>query len=202
MNKTTHLGQSKDNQIGEEAQYVEKAIQGDMDAFESLYKMTHKRLLMFCWRMSRNESLAEEIVQESYIKAWQALSDFRKESQFYTWLRKIASRLVIDRLRLKAEKVWQNQTELDVDSARYREQIGKSIDLERQIGALPDGARNVLVMHDIEGYSHREISQMMEIAEGTSKAQLARARKLIKAQLADSQNSESSESQNANSAQS
>ncbi len=174
---------NKQHQQIECARIVQDAIDGSTSAFETLYRQTHRRLLMYCWRIAKNESLAEELLQESYIKAWQALPDFRMDSQFYTWLRTIASRLMIDRLRLKSEKVWLNQTELDFEQSGYTQSIGESIDLERQIAMLPDGARSVLVMHDIEGYSHREISKMMDIAEGTSKAQLTRARQLVRKQL-------------------
>ena len=174
---------NKQNQQTECARIVQEAIDGSTSAFEQLYRQTHRRLLMYCWRIAKNESLAEELLQESYIKAWQALPEFRMDSQFYTWLRTIASRLLIDRLRLKSEKVWLNQADLDFEQSGYTQSIGESIDLERQIGMLPDGARSVFVMHDIEGYSHREISKMMNIAEGTSKAQLTRARQLVRKQL-------------------
>ena len=167
-------------EVDEVSSWVLESKNGNVRAFELLYREFYQRLLMFTRRMIGSTEIAEEVVQESFVKAWQALPGFRQESGFYTWLRKIASRIVIDRLRLKSEKVWQKTVELD-DSAIYN-QLGAEhkIDLDKLIAKLPDGARNIFVLHDIEGYAHREISSMLEIAEGTSKAQLSRARSLLR----------------------
>ncbi len=181
-NRENELPEYNGSQTEIEA-FVIEAQQGNTDAFEALFQLTHKRLLMFCWRMMGNSSAAEEMVQESFIKAWLALSSFRGESQFYTWLRQIASRLIIDKLRLKSEKVWQNQAELDGEIIGKANISSELIDLSKMIKLLPPAARSVLVLHDIEGYSHKEIASLMSIAEGTSKAQLSRARSLLKAAL-------------------
>ncbi len=173
-------------QIKQVSNWVKESQQGSVVAFENLYREFHQRLYLFCLRMSGVTGVAEELVQESFIKAWRALPEFRHDAGFYTWLRKIASRLAIDRLRLKNEKVWQNMTELDETEylLTARSENSNSLDnirdLEKLIALLPEGARNVLVMHDIEGYGHKEISALLGIAEGTSKAQVARARKLLR----------------------
>ncbi|WP_196140571.1 RNA polymerase sigma factor [Aliikangiella sp. G2MR2-5] len=175
---------------GEVEIWVEQAVNGDVAAFERLYRSTSARLMMFIFRMIGDRQLAEEVLQESYIKAWQSIASFRQQSQFYTWLRKIASNLAIDRMRLKSEKVWQNSVELGNDEAdagwlSHAGAVSSSnqehqMDLNKLIMMLPEGARNILVMHDIEGLAHKEISTMLNIAEGTSKAQLARARMLLR----------------------
>ncbi|WP_168204320.1 RNA polymerase sigma factor [Aliikangiella coralliicola] len=170
------------NRLEQVSNWVIESKAGNVRAFEQLYREFYQRLLMFCRRMTGSTEIAEEILQESYVKAWLALPEFRQESGFYTWLRKIASRLVIDRLRLKSEKVWQKAVEFD-DSTIFS-QLGAEhkMDLDRLITKLPDGARNVFVLHDVEGYGHREIGLMLGIAEGTSKAQLSRARTLLRNQ--------------------
>ena len=160
--------------------WLKAAIEGDVGAFEQLYRAYHRRLLMFCTRLCGEQPLAEEVVQEAFVKAWQGLPGFKQQSQFYTWLRTIASRVVIDRIRLKSHQVWENSVEFDLDIATLQNETGTEIDLNKLIMKLPDGARSVFVLHDIEGYSHQEIGNLLNIAVGTSKAQLARARRLLR----------------------
>lgn len=168
------------NSVDEVASWIVESQLGNTRAFELLYREFYQRLFLFCRRMTGATEPAEELVQESFIKAWQALPKFRHESSFYTWLRQIASRLVIDRFRLKQEQIWQNAVELsEVDfSAKFN--VEQKMDLDKLIAFLPEGARSVIVLHDIEGYRHKEIAAMMNIAEGTSKAQLSRARSLLR----------------------
>lgn len=170
--------------------WVSESQRGNIRAFELLYREFYQRLFLFCRRMSGNTQGAEEAVQESFIKAWQALPQFRQESHFYTWLRKIAARLLIDKARLKQEKIWQNRIDLEDEHFAKEVQLHANsnrqghleinIDLEKLIALLPEGARNILIMHDIEGYQHQEIAELMGIATGTSKAQLSRARSLLR----------------------
>lgn len=165
------------------ALWVERAQAGDVTSFENLYREFHQRLYLFASRMTGCVSLAEEVVQEVFIKAWRKLDYFRHDSQFYTWLRKIASHTVIDKLRAKNSAIYSNTIEIDELQLQGRERVGESDDLEKLISRLPSGARSVFILHDIEGYSHREISELIQVAEGTSKAQLHRARKLLREQL-------------------
>lgn len=170
--------------IDEVKRWIADSQAGSVSAFELLYREFYQRLFAFCHRMTGATGAAEELVQEAYIKAWKALPNFRQESEFYTWLRKIAARLIIDRFRLKQEKIWQQSVELQAEDGLANLHNSEAhiiqLDLEKQIARLPDGARSILVMHDIEGYSHKEIALMLDIAEGTSKAQLSRARGLLK----------------------
>jgi RNA polymerase sigma-70 factor (ECF subfamily) len=163
--------------------WIKSAQQGDVSSFEKLYLGYHKRIYLFAKRMTGSVSAAEEVVQETFIKTWQNLTSFRAESQFYTWLRTIATRIVIDRLRVKNAKVWQQMSDYDEVHASLNSNAGQQRDLEKLIGLLPEGARSVFVLHDIEGYKHAEIAQLSGIAAGTSKAQLFRARKLLRENL-------------------
>jgi len=176
--KTANLSQQEQTEA-----WVFAAQQGQIDAFEKLYLTYHKRIYLFAKRMTGSVGAAEEVVQETFIKAWQNLASFRAESQFYTWLRSIASRITIDRLRMKNAKVWQEMSEFEDVYSSLNPNVGILRDLEKLIGQLPEGARSVFVLHDIEGYKHQEIADMTGIAAGTSKAQLSRARKLLREKL-------------------
>jgi RNA polymerase sigma-70 factor (ECF subfamily) len=174
------------------AAWVTESKNGNVRAFELIYREFFQRLFLFCKRMTGETGAAEELVQETFIKAWQALPGFRAESGFYTWLRKIASRLIIDKFRLKQEKIWQNSIEFEESDyssklSSERHSLAQQMELEKLIALLPEGARTVLVLHDIEGYSHKEISEMLGIAEGTSKAQLSRAKVLLRNHFVASQ---------------
>ncbi len=163
--------------------WVNAAQSGDKLSFEKLYQETYRRLYLFCLRMTNSKENAEEAVQETYIKAWLALAQYRNEGDFYYWLRQIASRVVIDKLRLKESQIWQNSSELDINYPATTNELDKKIDLEKLIALLPEGARTVLILYDIEGFAHKEIAQLTGIAIGTSKAQLSRARTLLRTQL-------------------
>lgn len=167
--------------------WIGAAQSGDKDAYGKIYLLFHKRLYLYCLRMTSDSNRAEDIVQESFIKAWIGLKGFRFAANFYTWLRTIASRIIIDKLRLKESKVWLNAVDIEEANFVQKYDLDGRIDLEKLISCLPDGARTILIMHDIEGYGHREIAELTGIAEGTSKAQLSRARKLLKKELNQSE---------------
>ena len=171
------------NQDNDLELWVHSAKLGEVAAFEKLYLTFNKKIFLFAKRMTGTTSDAEDVVQETFVKAWQKLASFRQESQFYTWLRTIATRVMIDRLRAKNVKVWQEALDYDEVFAAINSNIGQVKDLEKMIGLLPVGARSIFIMHDIEGYKHNEISKMTGVAVGTSKAQLFRARKLLRESL-------------------
>lgn len=170
----------KDDQT---SQWVNSAQQGCVASFEKIYLHYHRRIFLFAKRMTGSIGAAEEIVQETFIKAWQNLAGFRAESQLYTWLRTIATRISIDQLRVKNAKVWQQMSDYDEIYAAINSNAGQLRELENLIKLLPAGARSVFVLHDIEGYKHDEIAKLTGIAAGTSKAQLFRARKLLREHL-------------------
>ncbi len=161
---------------------VERARTGDLDAFEELYRATVGRVHGLCLRMCRDPQLADELTQESYIRAWRKLATFRGDSQFSTWLHRIAVNVVLGHFRASGRRLDSAAGDDDADPVETvaRPVSGLAFDLERAIAGLPTGARTVFVLHDVEGYTHEEIAQMAGVAVGTSKAQLSRARSLLR----------------------
>ena len=165
---------------------VDRAVHGDVDAFEKLYRANIGRVYLLCLRMCGKRSLAEELAQETFIRAWQNLRFFRGASAFSTWLHRIAVNVVLGDRRSRARResrVTPVGDDLPVDATATEPFPGQALDLERSIASLPNGARTVFVLHDIEGYRHTEIADMTGLAVGTSKAQLHRARKLLRKAL-------------------
>jgi RNA polymerase sigma-70 factor (ECF subfamily) len=164
---------------------VESARGGDVAAFEDLYRATVGRIHALCLRMCGDPHLAEELTQESYIRAWKKLDSFRGDSLFSTWLHRVAVNVVLGHLRSVGRRP---VLELVEDPAEQPHAVQRmnpqaSVDLERAIAKLPQRARTVFVLHDVEGYKHHEIAAMANMAVGTSKAQLSRARGLLRKAL-------------------
>lgn len=168
----------------EENSWVESARGGDTGAFERLYQMNSGRIYALCWRLCGGDAgLAEDLVQESFIKAWSKLDLFRGDSSFSTWLHRIAVNVALGDRRIRLRKV---KYEAVMDESVERTAMGAAdvsqglrSDLEQAIMALPERARTVLVLFDVEGYQHTEIAEITGMAVGSSKAQLHRARKLV-----------------------
>jgi RNA polymerase sigma-70 factor (ECF subfamily) len=121
------------------------------------------------------------------VRTWQKLKSFRGDSSFSTWLHRLTVNLVLSNRRSHARRLARVSTTDEIDhcgAAAPAPATGLTVDLERAIAALPDGARRVFVLHDVEGYRHHEIAQMMGLAVGTTKAQLHRARRLLREVLA------------------
>ena len=162
---------------------VSAAVCGDLRAFEALYRQFAPRVFGLCLRLTGQREAAEDCTQESFIAAWRALAGFEQRSRFSTWLQRIAIRTVLSRRRgLRAvREVGEPATGLP-DSPDPGSGT-PPIDLERAIAALPDGARHVLVLVGIYGFSHAEAALALGVAEGTCKTQLHRARALLTAAL-------------------
>lgn len=174
-------------QVEWEGALVQRACAGDVRAFERLYREHSGRVYGLCLRMTRDAALAEDCTQETFMNAWRALGQFQTRSSLATWLHRIAVNVTLGKRRRSSwppsqdpepqededttEPDWTLETSLEVD------------EIENAIRDLPDGARDVLVLHAIYGYSHGEAAQMLGVAEGTCKAQLHRARKLLRAKL-------------------
>jgi RNA polymerase sigma-70 factor (ECF subfamily) len=166
---------------------VNRARAGDLVAFERLYRSTTGLVYAVCMRIAGNAPLAEELTQEVFVRAWQKLNTFRGESAFSTWLTRLAVNVALTerRNRGRREKRITATDDLEPFAGSVRaSHPGEAIDLERAISTLPEGARRVFVMHDVYGYQHDEIARLTGTAEGTSKAQLHRARKLLREALA------------------
>lgn len=181
-----------------DARLIELARSGDVGAFERLYRREVGRVYALCLRMTGDPAHARDLTQTVFVRAWGRLASFRGDSQLSSWLHRIAVNEVLvaartERRRNAREVLAEDQVSNgehgdDFGARRHvQSQSGYTppvdtearIDLERAIAALPPGARTVFVLHDIEGYRHEEISRMTGSAEGTLRAQLHRARKLL-----------------------
>ncbi len=165
---------------------VGRAQAGDTGAFEALYRGHAGRVYAVCLRLTGRPHIAEELTQETFVRAWSRLPRFRHECQFATWLHRIAVNLVLDERRAHTRR--EARIEQDEDLASLAapgslRRVDEALDLERAVAALPDGARTVFVLHDLEGYRHQEIAALTGVAVGTSKAQLHRARRLLREAL-------------------
>lgn len=168
---------------------VERAARGDRQAFERLYRLHVDRIYSLCTRMVGDRTRAEELTQDAFVRAWEKLAQFRGESAFGTWLHRLAVNVVLnDRQTEGRRRGRQDDSVEDVDtvahgSVRAEVPPGLSIDLERAIAGLPPGARKVFVLHDVEGYTHDEIGELLGVTAGGCKAQLHRARLLLREAL-------------------
>lgn len=166
---------------------VARAAAGDRVAFERLYRGNVNRVYAVCVRMVGDRSRAEELTQDVFVRAWQKLALFRGESAFTTWLHRLAVNVVLN--ARKSEGRANRRITDDGDAIDDLPQPmlalapGDALDLEKAIAGLPPGARRVFVLHDVEGYKHEEIAEMLDITSGGSKAQLHRARLLLREAL-------------------
>ena len=180
-----------------DARLVERARTGDVGAFEQVYRREVGRVYALCLRMTADAQRARELTQTVFVRAWDRLGSFRGDSQLSSWLHRIAVNEVLVEARTERRRRArvvlaedEGATPHDTDELDRRDSPRSTgitlpvdtesrIDLERAIAKLPPGARTVFVLHDIEGYRHEEISRMTGSAEGTLRAQLHRARKLL-----------------------
>ncbi len=168
----------------DEHHWVRKAQAQDAAAFEALYRLHVDKVYGLCLRMTGNASEAEDCVQDAFIQAWTKLDKFRGESAFGTWMHRVAVNTVLGRMRKSRRE--QDRIRAVAEVSSVPDSIGDNgglQDLELAINELPSGARHVFVLHGVYGYSHGETSGMLGIAEGTSKAQFHRARRLLAQQL-------------------
>ena len=165
---------------------VQRAQAGDESAFEELYREHVGRVYALCLRLTTNAVDARERTQDVFVRVWERLPSFRGESAFSSWLHRLAVNEVLMEFRTTRRREIRLVPEEDAPESAGAT-LGSSpalrMDLEAAIGALPPGARQVLVLHDIEGYQHGEIAEMLGIAEGTSKAHLFRAHRLLRGAL-------------------
>ncbi len=165
---------------------VQKAQDGDVLAFERIYRLHVGRVYALCRRLATDPELAEELTQDTFVRVWHRLDTFEPGTQFRSWLFKVALNVVLADRRARGRRArWEvavdNPARLESRSRRLEPRSG--LDIERAIARLPPGARQVFVLHDIEGFRHDEIATHLEITPGTSKAQLHRARKLLREAL-------------------
>lgn len=177
-------------QVANEAEHqlVKRARNHDVAAFETLYQRHCGNVYGLCLRLTSDRSTAEDCTQETFVQAWKNLGGFKGESGLGTWLHRIAvNQVLMLRRRGQAQKrhleaVGQDWA-VDVAADGKSPRPGAQMDLERAVGSLPQGARDVFVLCAVNGYSYEETSNFLGVAVGTCKAQLHRARRLLKERL-------------------
>jgi RNA polymerase sigma-70 factor (ECF subfamily) len=173
--------------VAEECRLVESAVGGSAAAFERLYRLHVGRIYGLCLRMTGNRETAEDCAQEAFIQAWRNLPRFEARSSFGTWLHRIAVNSVLAQARRRSERTGEEASVDDQVAETLADaslgEGGGGLDLEAAIAALPPGARHVLVLAGIYGYTHEETAAMLGVAVGTCKAQLHRARQLLSRRL-------------------
>ena len=183
---TSQVAETTDRQEGhvEETADVASAVSGDMAAFERLYHRHAGRIFSLACRMVGSDE-APELTQDVFVRTWQKLGTFRGDAAFGSWLYRLAINVMYAYQRKRAnerKRTVAGEIPLSVASAR-RDSVEIRLDFEVAIERLPDGAREVFVLHDVEGYKHREIADLIGITSGTSKSQLHRARMLLREHL-------------------
>jgi RNA polymerase sigma-70 factor (ECF subfamily) len=170
-----------------EAALVDAARGGDTRAFERLYRLHSGRVMGVCLRMCRRRDMAEDCVQLTFVRAWRNLSAFEGRSAFGTWLHRIAVNEVLTYARNHGTRTEPGESLDDTDEVASdlggEFDAGEVVDVERALSSLPSGARHVMVLQAVYGYSHEEVAEMLGIAVGTCKAQLHRARKLMRERM-------------------
>jgi RNA polymerase sigma-70 factor (ECF subfamily) len=166
---------------------VALAAAGDRHAFERLYRQHVTRVFSLCARMVVDRTRAEELTQDVFVRAWEKLHLFRGESAFGTWLHRMTVNVVLNARKSegRSRSRFEDDEEGDgIDLLPSRPLApGDRMDLEAAIAKLPPGARRVFTLHDVEGYKHEEIAEMLGVTSGATKAQLHRARLLLREAL-------------------
>jgi len=169
-----------------EAEAIEKAKQGDAEAFEFLYSLHKRRVYSLCLRMTSNAAEAEDLTQEAFLQLFRKIGTFRGESAFSTWLHRMAVNVVLMQLRKKSLPVVPLEDTLETEEESPKKEPGAPdirlagavdrLQLQRAIDHLPPGYRTIFVLHDVEGFEHNEIADMVGCSIGNSKSQLHKAR--------------------------
>lgn len=167
---------------------AQKVAAGDMELFEQLYNENHKRVFNICLRMVRNASEAEDITQQVFINLFRKIGSFRGDAAFKTWLHRMTvnqvlmylrhNKLTLERMTDDGELPSSNSFESEKPAEVH--QVIERLNLNRALKGLADGYRKVIILHDIHGFEHEEIAQMLNCAVGTSKSQLHKARQRLR----------------------
>jgi RNA polymerase sigma-70 factor (ECF subfamily) len=179
---------SRDSEQVSDTALVMAARRGDQRAFERLYRMHNGRVFGLCLRMTRRRDVAEDCVQQTFVRAWHNLGAFEGRSAFGTWLHRIAVNEVLSQARNRGTRS-ESDDEMVAEVQDAMPEGGVEadaddvMDVERALATLPEGSRHVVVLQAVYGYSHEEVADMLGIAVGTCKAQLHRGRKLLRERL-------------------
>lgn len=169
--------------LADERKAIAAAAGGSHSAFEQLYRRHAGRIYGLCLRLTGHRETAEDCVQETFVSAWRGLARFEARSAFATWLHRIAVNTVMARHRVRMATLESTTGASAEELDRRAGEDSSPLDLEAAIAALPGGARHVLVLVGLYGYSHEEAADALGIAVGTSKAQLHRARQMLAERL-------------------
>jgi RNA polymerase sigma-70 factor (ECF subfamily) len=167
-----------------ESELVARSAAGDVDAFGRLYELHRRRVYSLCLRMMGNPADAEDMTQEVFMQVYRKIGSFRGEAAFTTWLHRLTVNQVLMHFRKRNVRLEMTTTEEDdmkdvVEPGTDRPQTMPVVDriaLEQAVAQLPPGYRTVFILHDVEGYEHEEIGQILDCSVGTSKSQLHKAR--------------------------
>jgi RNA polymerase sigma-70 factor (ECF subfamily) len=183
------LGKDREKDRGNdsnEAELIERAKQGDAQAFQALYDKHKRRVYSLCLRMTANTAEAEDLTQEAFLQLYRKIGTFRGESAFSTWLHRLSVNVVLMQLRKKSLPVVSLEETTEGEEDTPKKDFGAedlalagSIDrlqLQKAVDDLPPGYRMIFVLHDIEGYEHNEIATIVGCSIGNSKSQLHKAR--------------------------
>ena len=171
---------------------IEACVKGDRQAQQDLYDLFSKRMFMVCLRYTKSQQEAEDVLQDSFIKVFKNLKGYRGESRFDYWIKRI---VVNTALNSQRKKLYMYPM-VDIDDVKNEFDQSKSLsnfqmeDLLNMIRELPTGCQTVFNLFAIEGYSHKEIADMLKVSEGTSKSQFSRARKLLQEKIAEEDKTE------------
>jgi RNA polymerase sigma-70 factor (ECF subfamily) len=166
---------------------IRRAQSGDVDAFELLYREHSGRIYALCLRLKAGDSSdATELMQDVFVRAWRRLSTFRGDCAFSSWLHRLAVNTMLENARSDSRRIARvlpmDDTSRLAGAARSSG-VELKMDMEEAIASLPKGARLAFVLHDVEGYQHQEIAEQLSVSVGTVKAQLHRARRLLRERL-------------------
>jgi len=165
-------------------QLIRHAADGDVRSLERLYRRHVDRVYALCLRMTGDERAAEELTQDVWVRVWRKLEGFRAEAAFTTWLYRVTANLVRDRARRRGRRDERTTSLPDEPVAGQGPRpVEDRLVLEAAIRELPERARHVFVLHDVQGFPHAEVAERLGMAEGTSKSHVHRARKLLRAAL-------------------
>ena len=172
-----------------DAELVSRSLNGDVDAFETVYRQHSGRIYTLACRMAGSPEDGEDLLQEVFLQAFRKLQTFKGDASLGTWLYRLALNHCLDYVRSRQARMKKLTDTLDAETsfepaARRTTPIAK-LDLDRAIERLPDGCREAFVLHDVEGFDHKEVGALLGIAEGTSKSQVFKARLKLRAILGE-----------------
>lgn len=182
-----------DDRGSEELQLISSAKEGDEEAFGALFNLHKRRVYTLCLHMSKDVAEAEDLTQDAFMRVYRKLDTFRGDSKFSTWVYRIAVNTVLAKFRRSRSEMLSVDKEVRVDASFQNQEVGRGdvqllgavdrITLLRAIEELPPGCRTVFILHDVEGYEHHEVADLLKCSIGNSKAQLHKARLKIRTWL-------------------